>query len=121
MLSDDEVYETVSNTAKETYRKAKDKHMGRYVAVNLSNISTIEFRMFRGTLRYGTFIATLQLVEEICSKVMMLTDEEMENLSWSEFVRGIDSEKKPELIEYLKVRNLYVNDEILSDHESEEM
>ena len=59
-------YATISNTAQETYKKAKDKHLGRYVAVNLCNYDTIEFRLFRGTLRYETFIATLQLVAEIC-------------------------------------------------------
>ncbi len=38
----------ISTTAKDTYKKAKDKHCGRYVAVNLENYSTIEFRLFRG-------------------------------------------------------------------------
>lgn len=54
-------YATISNTAKETYKKAKDKRMGRYVAVNLENAYTVEFRLFRGTLRYETFIATFSL------------------------------------------------------------
>jgi hypothetical protein len=35
----------------------------RYVAINCSNRNTIEFRMFRGTLRYGTLMATLELVD----------------------------------------------------------
>ena len=112
-------YATISNTAKETYEKAKSKYAGRYVAVNLTNEDTIEFRLFRGTLRYATFLATLQLVEEICICAMLLTDEQMEHLSWSEFVRGIDAESKPELIDYLKSKNLYVNDAV-ETNESEE-
>lgn len=112
-------YATISNTAKETYEKAKGKYAGRYVAVNLTNYSTIEFRLFRGTLRYQTFLATLQLVDEICVLATLLTDEQMEHLSWSEFVRGIDADSKPELIEYLKTKNLYVNDEV-ETNESEE-
>ena len=91
--------------------------MGRYVAVNLENYNTIEFRLFRGTLRYKTFLATLQLVDEICYCAINMTDKEMEDLSWSDFVSKI-LPKKFELIEYLKSKRLYVNDAVT---ESEEM
>lgn len=37
----------------------------RYVAVNLRNRATIEFRMFRGTLNANTFIATIQLIKSL--------------------------------------------------------
>lgn len=99
----------ITPTVKETYDKAKNSNIGRYVAVNLENDDTIEFRMFRGTLRYSTFIATLQLVYEICRFAIMLTDKELESMSWSEFVSKIDPEKT-ELIEYLKAKRLYVNE-----------
>ena len=111
-------YATISDTAKETYEIAKQKYTGRYVAVNLENYSTIEFRIFRGTLRYKTFAATLQLVEEICRLANSLSDVEIETLSWSEFVSRIDKEAKSELIEYLKSKRLYVNE---NESESEEM
>ena len=91
--------------------------MGRYVAVNLENYNTIEFRIFRGTLRYKTFIATLQLVHEICRFAAQLDDKEMEGLSWSEFVSLIPSDK-PELIDYLKSKRLYINE---ITEESEDM
>lgn len=110
-------YATISSTTEETYKKAKDKRMGRYVAVNLENYNTIEFRLFRGTLRYKTFLATLQLVDEICYCAINMTDKEMEGLSWSDFVSRI-LPKKYELIEYLKSKRLYVNDAVT---ESEEM
>ena len=84
--------------------------MGRYVAVNLENYETIEFRLFRGTLRYETFIATLQLVNEICNIAIALTDRELENLSWSDFVLRIDKENRSELVNYLKSKRLYVNE-----------
>ena len=110
-------YATISPTTKETFKKAKDKRMGRYVAVNLENYETIEFRLFRGTLRYETFIATLQLVSEICNAAISMSDKEMENLSWSDFVLRIDKENRSELISYLKLKQLYVNDPVceLSD------
>ena len=110
-------YATISSTAEETYGKAKDKRMGRYVAVNLENYNTIEFRLFRGTLRYKTFIATLQLVDEICNCAINMTDNEMEDMCWLDFVQRIPIEKA-ELIEYLKEKKLYVNETIT---ETEEM
>lgn len=102
-------YATISSTTEETYKKAKDKRMGRYVAVNLTNCNTVEFRLFRGTLRYSTFLAALQLVDEICKCAINMTDWELENMSWSDFVSRI-LPKKAELIEYLKEKRLYVNE-----------
>ena len=104
-------YATISNTTEETYKKAKDKCMGRYVAVNLENCDTIEFRLFRGTLCYKTFIATLQLVDEICYHAINLSDKQMEDMSWSDFVSMI-LPKKAELINYLKFKRLYINESV---------
>ena len=95
----------ISSNAKDTYKNAKDNRRGRYVAVNLENDNTIEFRLFRGTLRYTTFAATLQLVYEICRFAIMLTDSELENMSWDDFVSKIDPMKK-ELLQYLKEKNI---------------
>ena len=99
----------ISTKAKDTYKNAKDRCLGRYVAVNLVNCETIEFRMFRGTLLYSTFAATIQLVDEICSMAVRFTDKEVEDMSWSDFVLKIPTEKK-ELIDYLKSKRLYVNE-----------
>ena len=49
------------------------------------NEDTIEFRLFRGTLRYNTFMATLQLVDEICNAAISLSDREFERMAWSDF------------------------------------
>ena len=105
----------ISENTKETYKNAKEKRLGRYVAVNLENYSTIEFRLFRGTLKYQTFAATLQLVDEICQTCINMTDKELEGLSWSSFVLGIKD--KPELIGYLKSKRLYVNEIIENTEE----
>ena len=103
-------YETISSTAKETYKKAKDKHQSRYVAVNYTNETTVELRLFRGTLRYKTFLAALELVERICVLATKLSDKEFEEMSWSDFVIGIDENRYPELIQYLKEKRLFVNE-----------
>ena len=87
--------------------KAKSSY-GRYYAVNLCNAKTIEFRLFRGTLKLNTLLATLQLVDRICSIATNWEDDDLQALSWSEFVSHIEA---PELIQYLKERRLYVNEE----------
>lgn len=101
----------LSSTTKETYDKAKKgTDMGRYVSLNLYNDNTIEFRIFRGTLKYSTFVATLELVHEICTQAIDMTDSEFESMCWSDFVKNIDKNRKPALIEYLKSKQLYVNE-----------
>lgn len=102
-------------TGKQILEKAKNGCNGRYVAVNLNNYHTIEFRLFRGTLKYNTFIATLQMVNHICDVAISFSEEGIDAMSWSEFVSSIE---EPELIQYLKERRLYVNEYVI---ESEEM
>ncbi|MEG2421536.1 MAG: amidoligase family protein, partial [Oscillospiraceae bacterium] len=82
---------------------------GRYSAVNLQNRDTIEFRMFRGTLKYNTLIATLQLVNRVCDVAIFLSDEDIKAMPWTTFVAGVT---EPELIAYLKERRLYINEEV---------
>ncbi len=101
-------------TGKEILDKAKTSCYGRYTAVNLCNYHTIEFRLFRGTLKYNTLIAALQLVDEICNAALFMSQEELEQQSWTEFVKGI---RHPELIQYLKERQLYVNDAVTDEEE----
>ncbi len=86
----------------------------RYTCVNLTNDDTIEFRMFRGTLKLNTFIATLQMVDHICDVAVCLSDDELHDLSWSGFVSGIT---EPELVQYLKERNLYINEPVTGEGE----
>ena len=95
---------------KEILDHAKKSFRGeRYTCVNLTNEYTIEFRIFRGTLKYNTFVATLQLIDRICDVALYLSDEELKAMSWSSFVAGCT---QPELITYLKERRLYVNEPV---------
>lgn len=102
------------NSPKAIMDKAK-KNYGRYVAVNLCNYHTIEFRLFRGTLKYNTLIATLELVNRICDIGLSYADDEMSKISWSDFVSEIT---EPELVQYLKERQLYINEKV---EETEEL
>ena len=101
-------------TGKEILDKAKKGGQGRYAAVNLCNYSTIEFRLFRGTLKHNTLIAALELVNAICDLAISLTDEGIANMSWSEFVGTLT---EPELIQYLKERKLYINEDITAEED----
>lgn len=71
----------IKENPKATLDNAKKKGSGRYTCVNLLNCSTIEFRIFRGTLKYSTFIATLQLVNKICDLATDMKDDELTSLN----------------------------------------
>lgn len=92
----------------------KGRHGGRYTCVNLTNADTIEFRMFRGTLKLNTLLATLQLVDRICDVALCLTDDEIKAMSWTTFVSGCTA---PELVQYLKERRLYINEPVPAEAE----
>jgi len=95
----------ILDTAKKSYG-----HAGRYTCVNLTNPDTVEFRIFRGTLKLNTILATLQLIDRICDVAICLSDEELKAMPWTTFVSSTNAARYPELIQYLKERRLYVND-----------
>lgn len=101
---------------KAVLRSAKSND-DRYTCVNLTPYYTIEFRIFRGTLKYNTLIATLQLVERLCDVAFHLTDDEIKYVTWSEFVSGVNENTMPELVQYLKERRLYVNEPVPATEE----
>ena len=88
---------------------AKNSCAGRYTAVNLTNADTVEIRLFRGTLKLNTLIATLQLVDHLCEVAVCMSDQELQDMSWFDF---LDQVTEPELIQYLKERLLYVNEPV---------
>jgi hypothetical protein len=107
----------IGTGCKDTYEKAKYSHKGRYAALNLENRNTIEFRLFRGTLKYNTFMATLQLVDKICKHCCGLSEHEIELETWGDFVSCLDTVEHCELIKYLKSKNLYINLEEMNESE----
>lgn len=104
----------MEKTGKEILDKAKKGNTGRYAAVNLCPYMTIEFRLFRGTLKLNTLYATLQFVNRIINTALDFTEEEIAQQSWSDFVSGVT---EPELIQYLKERRLYINEEVTQEGE----
>lgn len=100
---------------KEILEHAKKGCRGeRYTCVNLQNEATVEFRIFRGTLKWNTFLATLQLVNRVCDVALYLSDQELKAMSWPAFAAGC---QEPELVQYLKERRLYVNEPVETEEE----
>ena len=89
--------------ALEYVKKGNEK---RYVCVNLQNQATIEFRIFKGTLRYGAFLASLQFVDELCTRVSRMEASLLSKYTWEDFVCDIDPVRKSELIWYLRSMKL---------------
>lgn len=77
----------------------------RYVAVNLTNNHTVEFRLFRGTLIARTFYATLQFVDHLVNLSTTYTEEELTLMTWKDIINEIP-EHYTFLKEYLEIRNL---------------
>lgn len=74
----------------ELYGKYKDK--GKRAALNLQHKDTIEFRMFKSTLKYETFILTLEFVKDIIDYSKSVDIEEIELAKWSDLMNCFSSE-----------------------------
>ena len=105
----------IEKTGKAILDKAKKGNVGRYAAINLCPYQTIEFRLFRGTLKLNTLLATLQLVNAICDVAIFMSEEQIAALSWRDFVMTIE---EPELIQYLKERRLFVNEPVTCEEDA---
>lgn len=66
------------------YGKYKDK--GKRVALNLQHPETIEFRCFRSTLKYETFIFTLEFVQDVIDYAKSINIEEIELIQWKDLM-----------------------------------
>lgn len=74
----------------ELYGKYKNK--GKRAALNLQHKDTIEFRMFKSTLKYETFILTLEFVKDIIDYAKSVDIEEIELAKWSDLMNCFSSE-----------------------------
>ncbi len=75
----------------------------RYRAVNLCNHSTVEIRIFRGTLKYSSFMAILQFCDLLYDVAEMdLT--EVISITWKDFIKM--GSKYDEFTTYVTERNL---------------
>lgn len=79
------------------------KQPNRYYAVNLENRNTIEFRLFKGTLKLNTFIATMQFVSNICNMAKEIKLSDIYNVTMEDIINYNNYE---ELKTYAKERGI---------------
>lgn len=75
-----------SDAHDEIYKKSEDGSYDRYYAVNLTNENTIEIRMFRGTLRFESFMATLEMVDTIARLAKYSNIDTLRSMKWEELL-----------------------------------
>ena len=78
------------NSLVELYGKYKDH--GKRAALNLQHKDTIEFRIFKSTLKYETFILTLEFVKDIIDYAKSVNIEEIELAKWFDLMNCFSSE-----------------------------
>lgn len=78
----------------------------RYTAINTTNANTIEFRIFKGTLKKDTIFATLEFIDLMCRYVKGATFENVKNITWEELFEPIDKNKYKELKNYMTIMGL---------------
>ena len=70
----------------------KYRNQDKHVALNLKHIDTIEFRCFKGTLKYETYMLTLEFVKDIIDYAKSINIEEIELIQWSDLMNTFSDE-----------------------------
>jgi len=84
--------------------KSKKTANHRYKAVNLCNCATVEFRVFKGTLKRDTIVASIQWVDTIIRYCRKTPLKNLFDATWDDIFATTDH---AELTDYLKRRGLY--------------
>lgn len=87
----------------------RSNHNDRYTAVNVTNLATVEIRIFRGTLKRDTLIAAIQLVSNVFEYAMAHDWADIPASTWADVAAY-----KPykELTDYLVARNLLAAEDV---------
>lgn len=81
--------------------KDMNKNCDRYQVINTGNRDTIEIRVFRGTLKYETFMATLEFVNNL---ITMVKEKETRKISFDNVINYKETEY---LKQYCEDKNIY--------------
>jgi hypothetical protein len=80
----------------------------RYFAINFRNPVTDEIRIFKGTLKYETFLATLLFVDSLVRYCKKTRSKMNDKDSWEDFLKFVRKfPRNVTLIEYLQRRGLW--------------
>lgn len=88
----------VNKSLNKLYNKYYDT--GKKVALNLKHDDTIEFRCFKGTLKYETFILTIEFVKNIVDYAKLINIEQIELIKWKDLMDTFSDKLK----EYYNIR-----------------
>lgn len=107
--------DTDKNILKGLYyvKKCKNKDTTRYMALNLTNDNTIEFRLMRGTLNFDTFYACVELINNIVSQCSNLS-KDIIDINWTTLTQGEYVGK------YIESKNIHTTKLIENDTTQEE-
>ena len=78
----------------------------RYQAINVQNRNTIEFRIFKGTLKASTVLASIQFVDIICELSKGADDEVIYKLRFKDFIAKATELGYTEFVEYCGEKEL---------------
>jgi hypothetical protein len=73
---------TDADTEDDLIEKSKAFDCDRYTAINLTNRKTVEFRIFRGTLKKTTLLASIQFVDVLVNKCKDTSLNDFHSLTW---------------------------------------
>lgn len=91
----------------------KYKREGKKAALNLEHNDTIEFRMFKSTLKYETFILTLEFVKDIIDFAKSVSIEEIEDMNWNNLMQTFSKDLRQYYIDrYNKVFEKMINEDL---------
>lgn len=79
----------------------EEKKKVRFSVINTNNENTIEFRVFRGTLKYSTFKATLDFMDNL---INIIINNPISKISWDKVIKYNPTN---ELISYVENRKIF--------------
>lgn len=97
--TDDEMLKKAEQTLKD------EEGYSRYLAINLCNRDTFEFRLGRGTLKYESFMAWIDIHITMARNAKHIRAHEHDNLT--RWLKGV----KPETLDYIRSRNALTYEE----------
>lgn len=92
-----------NDTEREIVSKSKFSYDDRYSSINLQNSTTVEFRVFRGTLKVNTILASIQFIDVLIDYVLQAS---LEDVFEDSFFKMLSANKYQELTTYLNKRSM---------------
>jgi hypothetical protein len=96
-------YDSITNLQKV---KNKCSEYGKFFCINITPSRTSEFRIFNGTLRYSTLIATLEFVHTFCHFVRATPVKKISKMQWQDYLKFAAKYEFKMLFKYLDEKRL---------------